>query len=177
MIFHLNLDIICLCETFLIKEEVISLPGYVWYGNNRKSISKRAIRGSGGVGILVKDWLVHQCDVHILDNSYEGILWLQLTNKQTQYSLGVCVCYLPQMITCLTHTHKRIMSFPSLSVNISPASFLEYTTYSSRTVASPMTTKKIGGTVRSETGDTIIHVTQDIYTKAIIMLKSFLLSL
>ena len=95
VIRHLNLDIICLCETFLIKEEVISLPGYVWYGNNRKSISKRAIRGSGGVGILLKDWVMHQCDIHVLDSSFEGILWLQLTNKQTQYKLCVCVCYLP----------------------------------------------------------------------------------
>ena len=30
-----------------------------------------------------------------LNNSFEGILWLQLTNKQTQYKLCVCVCYLP----------------------------------------------------------------------------------
>ena len=95
VICHFNLDIVCLCETFLIKEEVISLPGYVWYSFNRKSISKRAIRGSGGVGILLKDWVVHQCDILVLDSSFEGILWLQLTNKQTQYKLCVCVCYLP----------------------------------------------------------------------------------
>jgi len=65
----------------LIRKEVISLPGYVWYGNNRKPISKRAIRGSGD--ILLKDWAIHQCDIDVLDSSFKGILRLQLTNKQT----------------------------------------------------------------------------------------------
>jgi len=46
------------------------------------------------------------------------------------------------------------MSFPALSVNISPVSFLKYTTYSSNTVVSPMMTKIIGGTVINETADT-----------------------
>ena len=44
-------------------------------------------------------------------------------------------------------TYKLMLSYPALSVNI-PVSFLEYTTYSSRTVVSPMTTKIIGGTER-----------------------------
>ena len=48
-----------------------------------------------------------------------------------------------------------MMSFPAASVNIAPVSFLKYTTYSSNTVVSPMTTKIIGGTVISETEDTI----------------------
>ena len=42
------------------------------------------------------------------------------------------------------------MPFSALSVNISPASFLKYTTYSSNTVVSPMMTKIIGGAVISE---------------------------
>ena len=47
------------------------------------------------------------------------------------------------------------MPFPALSVNISPASFLKYTTYSSNTVVSPMMTKTIGGAERRETADII----------------------
>ena len=47
-----------------------------------------------------------------------------------------------------------MMSFPALSVNIPPVSFLAYTTYSSRTVVSPMTTKITGGTERSEMTNT-----------------------
>ena len=52
------------------------LPGYVWYGNNRKSISKRATRGSGD--ILLKDWVIQQCYIHVLDSCFKGILRLQL---------------------------------------------------------------------------------------------------
>ena len=48
-----------------------------------------------------------------------------------------------------------MMSFPALSVNISPASFLTYITYSSNAMVSPMTTKIIGGAEGSETADII----------------------
>jgi len=47
-----------------------------------------------------------------------------------------------------------MMSFPAASVGIAPVSFLKYTTYSSKTVVSPMMTKIIGGAERSETADT-----------------------
>ena len=49
-------------ETHLVKEQVIELPGYTWYGNNRAK-HKKAIRGSGGVGILCKDTLLHQFSI------------------------------------------------------------------------------------------------------------------
>ena len=44
-----------------------------------------------------------------------------------------------------------MMSFPALSVNISPASFLKYTTYPSNSVVSPMMTNTMGGAERNET--------------------------
>ena len=62
----LDLDIVCLSETFLQDERSINIEGYSWFGNNRKSISKRALRGSGGsggVGVLVKQSVLNQCDV------------------------------------------------------------------------------------------------------------------
>ena len=57
-------------KTHLVKEQVIELPGYTWYGNNRAK-HKKAIRGSGGVGILCKDTLLHQFSIAVLDNNYE----------------------------------------------------------------------------------------------------------
>jgi len=48
-----------------------------------------------------------------------------------------------------------MMSFPALSVSISPASFLAYITYSSNAMVSPMTTKIMGGAEGSETADII----------------------
>ena len=43
-------------------DEVISVPGYTWLGNNRPKLIKKAVRGSGGVGVLVsmktlEDWI------------------------------------------------------------------------------------------------------------------------
>ena len=48
LIKALDLDIICICETFLTNSYGINLDGYTWFGNNRRHISKRAVRGSGG---------------------------------------------------------------------------------------------------------------------------------
>ena len=43
-------DIVCLTETHLCGNEGnINLPGYMWFGHNRKSVHKKAWRGSGGV--------------------------------------------------------------------------------------------------------------------------------
>ena len=70
-------DIICLCETWSRKDQTISLPGYSWFGQNRLRISERAIRGSGGVGILVKSNLLQDYNASIIDSQMESILWLK----------------------------------------------------------------------------------------------------
>ena len=57
--------LIGICETFLREDNEIHLEGYTWLGNNRKQISKRAIRGSGGVGLLVKDTVFHKFIVSV----------------------------------------------------------------------------------------------------------------
>ena len=38
--------------------------------------------GSGGVGFLIKKALLNDFDVTMLDDTYEGILWLKLIHKQ-----------------------------------------------------------------------------------------------
>lgn len=78
VILSLDLDLIGICETFLQGNNEIHLEGYTWLGNNRKQISKRAIRGSGGVGLLVKDTVFHRFTLSVLDNKSEGILWVLL---------------------------------------------------------------------------------------------------
>ena len=39
-----NLDISCLCETFLRKDDIIEILGYNWFGKNRSAISNRGMR-------------------------------------------------------------------------------------------------------------------------------------
>lgn len=84
-----------MCETFLIGEQKIELTGYSWFGNNRKLISKRACRGSGGVGILISLDILKYFNVAVISDKFEGILWVQLVHKLNKYSLGICAYYLP----------------------------------------------------------------------------------
>ena len=51
--------------------------------------------GSGGVGLLVKDYLCDMFNIHEVDKSTEGILWIQFTSKECDFIFYVCVCYLP----------------------------------------------------------------------------------
>ena len=90
-----KLDVICVCESHLIADEVLSIDGYIWFGNNRKQISPRARKGSGGVGILIREHLVQQFSLEVVDNEFEGILCLLFNGIQCDESFGVCVCYLP----------------------------------------------------------------------------------
>ena len=50
-----NADITCLCETWLRETNAIEYEGCTWIGQNRCKIAKNVVRGSGGVGMLVKD--------------------------------------------------------------------------------------------------------------------------
>ena len=88
-------DILCISETFLQGDNSIEVNGYIYYGNNRNKIHKKAKRGSGGVGILVKESLLTEYNVEILDKSNEGILWLKLSSVIDKQSLCICSCYLP----------------------------------------------------------------------------------
>ena len=91
----LNLDIICINETFLLEGQEINVPGYKWFGNNRKHIARRACRGSGGVGMLIRTSILEKFDVAVMADKFEGILWAQLIHKSSKRSLGICACYLP----------------------------------------------------------------------------------
>ena len=64
-----DLDIVCLCETFLRNSEIISIEGYQWFGHNRTNISKRAVRGYGGVGVLVKENMFDRFSIDVADKA------------------------------------------------------------------------------------------------------------
>jgi hypothetical protein len=86
---------ICIVETFLRDNEVIELPGYRWYGQNRTVLHSRAVRGSGGIGCFVKLDLLQYFDCSVIDNDHEGILILQLCNKISGFRICLYVVYLP----------------------------------------------------------------------------------
>ena len=51
---HHKVDIVCLVEMWFRGDEVVAFEGYQWLGHNRSNSSSRAVRGSGGVGMLIR---------------------------------------------------------------------------------------------------------------------------
>ncbi len=55
---------------------------------------RRAHKGSGGVGFLIKDAVNEEFDITVLDDSHEDILWLGLKSKRCDVRINACVGYL-----------------------------------------------------------------------------------
>ncbi|ESO89846.1 hypothetical protein LOTGIDRAFT_164534 [Lottia gigantea] len=90
-----NFDVLFLCETFLRFNEKIAVNGYKWLGRNRDITHKKAKRGSGHVGFLIRNNIYDEYHVSILDESLEDILWIKLAHKSSDTYVCLCVCYLP----------------------------------------------------------------------------------
>lgn len=54
-----------------------------------------APKASGGVRILVKQWLCQEYHVSVMDKSVDGILGLKVTHRVSERELVVFSCYLP----------------------------------------------------------------------------------
>ena len=83
-----------MAETHLLSQARLELHGYEWFGHNRELIHKRAKRGSGGVGFFIKNDVCDNFDIQILDDNFEGILWLKMVHKIDKSVILPCVCYL-----------------------------------------------------------------------------------
>ena len=89
----LDLDIYLLSETHLMDNEVL---GYKIIQFNRSYISRRAIKGSGGVAIALDNKLMGKHRVEkIYKGQRDGILGLKLNNIDTEILIGIIVNYLP----------------------------------------------------------------------------------
>ena len=92
VINSLSCDIFGVNETFFRHNEYVTVEGYTFYAHNRKNLHRSAKRGSGGVGVFVKNELCETYAVFVLDNSYDDILWIKLSSKRTMKILSyVCV--------------------------------------------------------------------------------------
>jgi hypothetical protein len=91
----MDCDIYGLCETHLSGNQELHIDGYKWIGINRTVVNKRATKGSGGVGFLIKEWIYNDYDVriHVSDESMDGMLWIILTESATNQQMNLCMCY------------------------------------------------------------------------------------
>ena len=60
-------DVVGVAETWLKDGDVATLDGYSWFGHNRQALSRKAVRGSGGVGVFVRNALLNDWAVDVVD--------------------------------------------------------------------------------------------------------------
>ncbi len=94
IIDELHLDVICICETHLKHNDCLDIEGFTCFNNNRKSIHRRAPKGSGGVAVLIRDYVLQEYKVTVVSKDFEGILGMQLENNDTGFTAVVFCCYL-----------------------------------------------------------------------------------
>jgi len=84
---------------------VIVYEGYTWIGPNRCKIANKAVRGSGGVGMLVKDNVYNKLMLlTLLMKDFCGEKFEHRENPQVNFL--VCVCYLPPCRSSRGHTSQ-----------------------------------------------------------------------
>ena len=88
-------DVVCLVETLLKKGEVAGFDGYHWFGRNHSSLSRKAVRGSGGVGILVKSSICQNWQIEVADVTVKDVLWVKFQHQKSGRVVFVAVCYVP----------------------------------------------------------------------------------
>ena len=66
-------DIVALVETWLKGHEEVVVEGYKWFGNNRKHLHRKTMRGSGGVGVLIREEVLKHYQVEILEAEIEDM--------------------------------------------------------------------------------------------------------
>ena len=69
-------DIECFTETWLRGDEDVIFNGYGWFGH-RVSVSRKAVRGSGGVCLLVKRCGLQDWSVEVVDVQLEDVMWVK----------------------------------------------------------------------------------------------------
>ena len=95
LIDHIDAQIICINETHLKNNQTINFDGYKFYAHNRQITHINAPKGSGGVGIFVRNSIYEEYEISIVDKSFDGILGILLTSKQTDYKIVIFSVYLP----------------------------------------------------------------------------------
>ena len=68
---------------------------YEWFGHNRASVSRKAVSGSGGVGVLVKNVILQDWSKMVVDVQLENVMWVKLVHKVTSHAIFIAVCYFP----------------------------------------------------------------------------------
>ena len=79
---------------------MIEYGNFQWFGHNRVVVSKKAIRGSGGVGVFINKKLLSIFNIDVIDLSFDEVLWIKFQIEMASNCvLLLCVYYLPPSIS------------------------------------------------------------------------------
>ena len=53
------------------------------------------MRGSRGVGVLVKNVILQDWSVKVINVQLEDVMWVKLEHKETSHAVFIAVCYFP----------------------------------------------------------------------------------
>ena len=107
-------DIVLLSETWTCEGENYTIPGFKYYNFPRQYIHPNAKRGSGGIGVLIRD--IHVNKVDISGHKEDIIVWVRLRKECFGFLRDVmlgCVYIAPEH-----STHTREDAFNMLESEI-----------------------------------------------------------
>ena len=84
-----------LVETRVKGDKEVLVEGYKWFGYNRKHLHRKAVRGSSGVGVLVRVQVLKCYQVAILEGEVEHMLWAKLNQEAEEQGLVLALWYVP----------------------------------------------------------------------------------
>ena len=75
------------------SKENLEIEGYKCFSRNIDSKNVNSKRGSGGVAVLIKNVVLKDFKVEILNDDIQDIMWLKFSNNEDVFYL--CICFLP----------------------------------------------------------------------------------
>ena len=117
MIGYYKPDVLELAQTWFKGDEVINMQGYKCFGHNTKQLNKKARRGSGGVGVLIRDDILYRYTVEVIDSDVEVVMWVKMCSTQNEEAgLLIAVCYIPPEASSSGRNAKEKMQLLSEQV-------------------------------------------------------------
>ena len=92
---------------------MVGVENYKWYGFNRPFVHRKARKGSGGDGILVKHSFLLKFKPEVIDKDFDSIMALKFSSDY-YVNFIVCVCYLPPVNSVHANSSEFFMHLTSL---------------------------------------------------------------
>ena len=98
-----------------MKDQIIGMDGYDFYGGNRVQVLKSRC-GSGGIGIFVKHALQNMYQVESCFELQEFVLGLKLTDKVSKETLLIYNVYLPPESSHYGRNNERVLDLLTIEI-------------------------------------------------------------